>query len=194
VTENVEYTKRLERLESVWWKRLLDVQRPYRRNLQRLELGFTLDVGCGIGRNMGHLEGNAVGVDHNPESVAIARRRGYTAFLPKDFKASEYAASERFDALLCAHVVEHMRDEQARALLNEYLPYVRRQGRIVVITPQEAGYRSDPTHVQFADLDALRGLAEAIGLETLRAYSQPFPRPVGRIFKHNESVLVARRP
>jgi hypothetical protein len=38
------------------------------------------DVGCGLGRNLGHLDGNGVGVDHNAESVAIAQSRGLRAF------------------------------------------------------------------------------------------------------------------
>ena len=39
-------------------------------DLRRLHLGLTLDVGCGLGRNLYALRG--VGVDHNPEAVAVA--------------------------------------------------------------------------------------------------------------------------
>src|SRR4051794_27828148 len=75
-TEDAAYAYRLARLETVWWKRWLDVQRPYRWNLRRLEPGFTLDIGCGLGRNLSHLGGDGVGIDHNEESVATARARG----------------------------------------------------------------------------------------------------------------------
>ena len=93
-TDETGYTERLSRLESVWWKRWLDVQRPYRWNLRRLALGYVLDVGCGTGRNLINLGGRAagVGVDHNPTSVAAARARGLEAFLPDDFRASPHAA------------------------------------------------------------------------------------------------------
>src|SRR3954470_22543342 len=107
-TRGAAYTDRLNRLESVWWKRLLDVQRPYRWNLQRLQLGFTLDVGCGVGRNLINLDGNGVGVDHNESSVAEARSRGLVALTPGEFATSEFARPQRFDSLLLAHVVEHM--------------------------------------------------------------------------------------
>jgi DNA primase len=40
--------KRLRAGDPVWWKQLLDVQRPYRWHIRRLELGFVLDVGCGF--------------------------------------------------------------------------------------------------------------------------------------------------
>lgn len=195
-TKDASYTGRLERLEGVWWKRLVDVQRPYRWNLRRLRLGFVLDVGCGLGRNLVNLGGGraGVGVDHNAESVAAATRRGLVAFLPDAFRSSPFAVPGRFDALLVAHVAEHMKLDEAKALVREYLPYLRSGGRAVFITPQEAGFRADPTHVEFMDLDALNRLARDAGLEPERAYSFPFPRALGGLFKYNEFVLVARKP
>jgi hypothetical protein len=61
-----------------------------------------------------------------------------------------------------------------------------------MITPQERGYATDATHVEFHDLDVLRGMARDLGLVVERARSFPFPRPVGRIFPYNEFVVVAR--
>jgi SAM-dependent methyltransferase len=194
LTEGKDYALRLSRLESVWWKRVLDVQRPYRRHLQSLDLGFVLDVGCGLGRNLQHLGGEGVGVDHNPESVAVARSRGLEVFLPADFLASPHARPGRFDALLCAHVAEHMHFAEALALLAEYTGYLRVGGRLVLITPQQAGFRSDPTHVEFFDLAALDRLTIALGLKVKSAYSFPFPRLAGRVFKYNEFVLVGEKP
>lgn len=78
-TQAEDYTARLEHLEGARWKKLLDVQRPYRWNLRRLHLGRTLDVGCGIGRNLLHLPAGSLGVDHNPGSVELARARGHQA-------------------------------------------------------------------------------------------------------------------
>jgi hypothetical protein len=114
--------------------------------------------------------------------------------LPANFLASPYARPGRFDALLCAHVAEHMHFDEARALLAGYLSYLRIGGRLVLITPQEAGFRSDPTHVEFFDLAALDRLTTALGLRVKSAYSFPFPRSVGRVFKYNEFVLVGEKP
>lgn len=192
-TRDAGYTERLKR-SSVWWKRLLDVQRPYRWNLRRLGLGFVLDVGCGIGRNLKNLGSPAIGVDHNPTSVASCREAGLIAFVPDEFRGSAYAVPGRFDALLLAHVVEHMTFKDAKSLLLEYLPYVRPGGKVVLIAPQEAGFRSDPTHVEFMDLASLERLVSAAGLVPIDAYSFPFARVVGKVFKYNEFVMVARRP
>ncbi len=189
-TRSGEYAARLRRREDALWKRILNVQAGYRWNLRRLDLGFTLDVGCGLGRNLYALRG--VGVDHNPEAVAVARSRGFTAFTPEEFTASEYAAPGRFDSMLLAHVVEHMARPEASRLIGTYARYVRRGGRIVLIAPQEAGFRSDPTHVEFMDEEALAGLIAENGAGVERAYSFPFPRPVGRVLRYNEFVTVGR--
>src|SRR5437667_305893 len=82
----------------------------------------------GIGRNLVNLDGYAVGVDHNPESVAIAVDRELTAFTSDEFKRSQFAAPDTFDSLLMAHVIEHLRRPDALELLRTYLPYVRGGG------------------------------------------------------------------
>jgi SAM-dependent methyltransferase len=192
-TRGADYAGRLESLEGARWKRVLDVQAPYRWNLRRLDLGFTLDVGCGIGRNLVHLNRHGAGVDHNAHSVELARRRGCTAYTPDAFRTSPDARLEGFDALLFAHVLEHMRFAEARDLVGDYLGFLRPGGKVVLIAPQQAGYRSDPTHVEYMDMPALRRLLAEHHLRTQRSYSFPFPRIVGRIFPHNEFVVVGQK-
>ena len=192
-TSGSDYAARLQRLEASRWKRLFNVQAPYRWNLRRLRLGRVLDVGCGIGRNLAHLDGDGVGVDHNADSVAVARQRGLTAYVPQDFLRSPDAREGSFDAMLLAHVVEHLHADAAEELIRTYLPYLRSDGRVVLITPQEVGYRSDDTHLRFVDDAALEQHAESLGLRVTRSYSFPFPRPVGKVFAYNEFVVVAER-
>jgi len=187
------YTERLVRLQGAPWKRWLDVQAPYRWNLRRLRPGFTLEVGCGIGRNLRNLGGHGVGLDHNPHSVQEARRAGFRAFTPREFQASELARPQAFDSLLLSHVAEHMRREPLLALLREHLEYVRSGGLLIVQTPQERGFRSDPTHVEFMDLAYLRGVADELGLGRVRDFSFPLPRLFGRAFVYNEFVSVSRK-
>ncbi|WP_270886445.1 class I SAM-dependent methyltransferase [Pedococcus sp. 5OH_020] len=192
-TSGAQYAERLQRLQGAAWKRALDVQAPYRWNLRRLNLGRVLDIGCGIGRNLQHLDGNGVGVDHNAHSIAVARARGVTAYLPEDFRASPEAREGTFDSLLLAHVMEHLERDVAEDLVREYVPFLRTHGRLVLITPQEVGYRSDATHVRFVDAATLADHAARLGFVVTRSYSFPFPRPVGKVFAYNEFVVVARR-
>jgi SAM-dependent methyltransferase len=193
-TREADYARRLQRLEGARWKRLVDVQAPYRWNIRRLDLGFTLDVGCGIGRNLRHLGGNGVGVDHNPTSVAIARQAGLRAFTPEEFHESEHARPGGFDSMLVAHVLEHLARDAAPGLIGSYLPFVRAGGQVVLITPQERGYASDTTHVWFVGFEELAELAAALGLAVVRRYSFPLPRFAGRAFTYNEFVVVSRKP
>lgn len=192
-TSREDYADRLLRLETKGWKRALDVQRPYRWNLRRHELGRTLDIGCGIGRNLAALSADSLGVDHNAQSVELARQRGYRAVTVSEFTA-EPPPVESFDSMLLAHVVEHMTVEEAEQLIRTYLPYVRPGGRVMLICPQRRGFATDATHVQFFDLPALRALARSLGLVVTREYSFPLPQQAGRVFAYNEYCLVAVRP
>jgi 2-polyprenyl-3-methyl-5-hydroxy-6-metoxy-1,4-benzoquinol methylase len=194
MTERADYTARLRRLEQAGWKRLLDVQAPYRWNIRRLKLGRTLDVGCGLGRNLAHLGGNGVGVDHNPTSVATCRARGLEAYTSEEFFAGGHAKPGSFDSMLAAHLLEHMPADQARSVVEQYLPCVRPAGTVVFITPQERGYASDETHVRWVGFEEARELCEQLGLSVLRQYSFPFPRLAGKVFTYNEFVTVARVP
>ncbi len=193
-TKHEGYTRRLVSLEALWWKRFFNVQAPYRWNLRRLGLGRTLEVGCGIGRNLAHLGEQAVGIDHNAASVAIAKDRGLLAFTPDEFRTNDFSRPGAFDSLLLAHVIEHMSGDEAISVVSDHLRYVRRGGKLVLITPQEAGYRSDPSHVRFVDFAGLAALCVSVGTQVVRMFSFPFPRFFGRVFRYNEFVLVARLP
>jgi SAM-dependent methyltransferase len=192
-TAGADYADRLRRLEGARWKQLFDVQRPYRWNLRRLGLGRVLDVGCGIGRNLANLGPDSVGVDHNAQSVALARARGLTAYTTQEFWGTGMGTPGSFDSMLLAHVMEHVDADVAEGIVREYLPCLRPEGRLVFITPQEVGFRSDSTHVRFVDLEGLRRHAHNLGFSVERAYSFPFPRAAGKVFKYNEFVLVARK-
>jgi 2-polyprenyl-3-methyl-5-hydroxy-6-metoxy-1,4-benzoquinol methylase len=193
-TDTPDYAERLRRKQTLWWKRVLHVQAPYHWNLRRQGLGRTLDVGCGIGRNLGVLPPGSVGVDHNTEAVALARSMGYHAYTVQEFMDGELSVPGAFDGLLLAHVVEHMEREQALTLIRQYLPFVRPGGRVFLVCPQERGYASDPTHVWFAQGSDLEGLVGTLGLEVERSFSFPFLRMAGKLFIYNEFCVTARVP
>lgn len=190
-TQDPECARRLLRLQTAGWKRLLRVRAPYHWNLRRLGPQRCLEIGCGVGRNLEALSSDSVGLDHNALAVEIARERGFQAFLPDDFM-KEAARLGRFDSLLLSHLVEHMTYDADVALLKEYLPWLKEDGRIIIIAPQEKGFKSDATHVEFMDFGKIRRIVEAVGFEVVRAFSFPFPRFAGKIFIYNEFVTVSR--
>lgn len=185
------YTARLVRKQMVWWKRIIDVQAPYRWNLRWLNPGFTLEIGCGIGRSLLHLQGHGVGVDHSIHSVEVARRRGCVAFTPDEFESSTYSHPGIFDSLLLAHVAEHMTSAEVTLLLQSYLPRLKPHGKIIIITPQERGFCSDETHVEFMDWAKIRNILSPLSFIPVTEYSFPFPRFCGKLFIYNEFISVS---
>ncbi len=193
-TQDREYTNTLIKKQIVGWKRFVDVQAPYRWNLQRLKPGLTLDIGCGIGRNLINLKGQGIGIDHNLNSVEVSRSLGFTAFTPEEFKNSTFNTSQRFDSLLLSHVAEHMNQQEVVKLLRGYINLLKPQGKLIIITPQEVGYQSDSTHVEFMDFLKLRQVTSQLGFKVLQEYSFPFPRVAGRFFIYNEFISVSCPP
>jgi 2-polyprenyl-3-methyl-5-hydroxy-6-metoxy-1,4-benzoquinol methylase len=191
-TAGADYAARLESRETARWKQVLDVQRPYRWNLRRLGLGRTLDVGCGIGRNLLALD-DAVGVDHNASSIEVARQRGARAWSTEEWPTSPDAVLASYDSMLLAHVLEHLDQATADEVVRSYLPFLKPAARLVLICPQEKGYATDHTHVRFVDPSVLDATARRLGFVPTRSYSFPFPRAAGKVFPYNEFVLVAER-
>jgi len=191
-TRQKEYTTKLMR--SVWWKRWLHVEAPYRWKVRRLQLGFVLDIGCGIGRQLAYLGGNGVGVDHNPHSIEVARARGLTVFTTEEFQQSPYNCPERFDSLLVSHVLEHMTLSEGIHLVRSYLPLLKSGGRVVLITPQERSFHADPAHIQLIGFAEFQELADTLGLKLERQFSFPFPRWFGHWFPYVEFVGIYRKP
>jgi 2-polyprenyl-3-methyl-5-hydroxy-6-metoxy-1,4-benzoquinol methylase len=187
---DAEYTSRLQRLSTRRWKRF--VPNPYRWNVRRLATGQVLDIGCGIGRCLDFIGPRGVGVDPNETAVAACRESGHQAYTPADFAAAYQSSETRFDTLLCSHVLEHLDEPTGVALIGEYLPYLRDGGRIMLVTPQERGQRSDATHVRLMDAVALSQLADRCGLVVESMSSFPLPRVFGRWFIYNETVVIAR--
>lgn len=192
-TSEVQYTERLVRLSGSRVKKILNVQLPYRWNIRRLVKGFVLDVGCGIGRNLEHLRGNGVGVDGNSRSIEVARSRGLTAFTIDEFLQSEFATRDRFEAFLLAHILEHLSVEDSESVIMSYLPFIKSGAPVIVVCPQERGFRSDPTHITNLSSDAIKEILRNCGLTVEGARSFPLPRMFGTLFKHNETIVLAKK-
>jgi SAM-dependent methyltransferase len=193
-TASDNYASRLVGLQQAWWKKVLPVQMPYRWNLRRQRLGVTLEVGCGLGRNLGALAAGSIGVDHNDAAIKFARARGAEVYNAQEWAKSPRRKPAAFDGLLFSHILEHMDEAAAQHILSEYVTYLRPGGRVFMVCPQEKGYASDPTHVRFTDGEALSDLARAVGLTPQPWFSFPFPRALGNMFIYNEFCLLASKP
>lgn len=185
-----EYFSYLKENQDALWKKLLCVRLPYILFLKFFSLGRSVEVGCGVGRNLKHLHRDSVGVDVIPECVQLCNERGLCAVLPEDLK--EPLGS--FDSLLFSHVIEHFPFDAAVGLLKEYMSFLKKGGKLLIIVPQLKGYASDDTHMEYYDESKLRLLCEGAGFVTDRSGSYPFPKIVGNYFKYNETYCLAYKP
>ena len=105
-------------------------------------------------------------VHPNAAAIAVCREHGHEAYVPEEFAAVVEAAEpvRQFDTLLCAHVLEHLDEPTGVDLIGRYMQYIVSGGRVMLITPQERGQRSDETHVRMMDVAALTSLAKQCGL------------------------------
>lgn len=190
-TKSPGYAQRLKRHQASFLKRTLAPVNPYRWNVRRLCRGRVLDVGCGIGRNLTFL-GDAinVGIDHNVDALEIAKMSGHTVFTPGEFENLDDLSRGDFDTLLLSHVLEHLSVDDAGGMLTTYINFLRPGGKVVLICPQERGYRSDSTHVTYFDEASLTTLAAQHSHQESRYFSFPFPRRFGNAYIYNEHIFV----
>lgn len=191
-TKGADYAERLRRLSNERWKTALDVQRPYRWNLKRLQVGKTLDIGCGIGRNLRNLPKDSVGVDHNEHAIKTVKMAGFDAYTVEEFKKKKaYFKKNPFKTMLLAHVLEHMSTKDGTAIIKEYLPFV--EEKVVIICPQKRGFSTDETHVNYLTHQDIEKILESCGLTVVKSYSFPFYKKAGDFFAYNETVVVATK-
>lgn len=92
-----------------------------------------LDVGCGRGDFCSLDTGRIVGIDTNASSLQKAKRAGCTVRFGDVRKIPFKSAS--FDGVFCAHVIEHLRSEDALKLLKEVHRVLKSGGIFIVQTP-----------------------------------------------------------
>ena len=102
--------------------------------------GSVIDVGCGTGRwcrVAARHAGRVVGIDHNADSIAAARRlseSGNVEYMIGDI--TEELAGRRFDLALLVHVLEHV-DE-----VDPLLAAIRRIASMVIVEVPD--FEADP--------------------------------------------------
>lgn len=106
-----------------------------------------LDVGCGEGRFIACDPQRIVGIDHNKKSLDLCRKKNYIVYygevtqLPFDDHA--------FDAVHCAHTIEHLLPDDAYRLLCEINRILKPNGIFCLRTPLlYDGFYNDFTHIK----------------------------------------------
>jgi SAM-dependent methyltransferase len=104
-----------------------------------------LDVGCGAGQNAAwlteqHPGMTIVGITRSPAEAELARRyleRCWVLDLERELPAE--LAAERFDTILCSHVLEHLREPSL--VLGRLARLLASGGRVLIAVPNVLGWR-----------------------------------------------------
>jgi len=151
-----------------------------------------LDVGCGRGRPMAFLRArrriSAVGADvFEPYLRECQRRQSHDALIRCDVRFLPFRPKS-FDAVLCLEVLEHMGEEEGRALMRAMEELARRQ--VIITTPlgrhDQHEFDENPwqEHRHIWEPRELRALGYRIyghgvrNLGGLSGVQSPLPRPL----------------
>jgi 2-polyprenyl-3-methyl-5-hydroxy-6-metoxy-1,4-benzoquinol methylase len=190
-TQTKEYAQYLINHQKSWKGKLFQI--PYQTHLRLLSTQKTLDIGCGAGRNLNSLSADSIGVDHNAIMIESCKERGLNAFTKEQWDEEKQKHIGSFDTILFSHVAEHMNQADFQMLLGSMLNLLKPEGRILIICPQEAGYKTDKTHVEFMDFKKIDSIFKNLKIRTERQYSFPFTRKFGTFFPYNEFISIGRK-
>ena len=99
---------------------------------------MVLDLGCGDGDfvSLLHEKGiNVIGVDSNPKSIAMAKKAGLPVIQQDVIEYLSHAPSSSFDAIFCAHLVEHLPYPVVLNVIEEAYRVLIPDGILILATP-----------------------------------------------------------
>lgn len=155
----------------------------------RPELRRVLDVGCGPGAFLVQLRGEGIearGIDVDAEAVRAATAAGCSVHRGEATAILEAMAREglRFDAVVLAHLVEHLDPERALALFERIHAVLAPAGVLLVATPDVRNhivlselFWLDPTHVRPYPARLLERMGEAAGFACVTSLRDPTTKP-----------------
>lgn len=158
--------------------------------------GPAIDLGCGAGQILERLPSGSMGIEVNPYLVDELARRGLRAVRAvasqSGFNLKPVNPNE-FSTLVLSHVLEHFDDAYTvlRALLQDCADLGITT--VIVVVPGENGYRSDPTHKTFVNMNYLKshGMLDCVGFRL--SHHSYFPgdlKFIGKVFIYHELMLV----
>jgi len=131
-----EYAKMARMQSTNWWyagrRQLICELAKSARTIKMGKLKI-LDVGCGTGANLSALGniGKVVGIDYSPYAVKICKKNGFV--VQKGSANKLPFASDSFDVVVLADVIEHLDDDKTAVL--EAARVLRRGGMLIATVP-----------------------------------------------------------
>lgn len=134
-----------------------------------------IDVGCGAGIMLEWLHkrgySKAVGIDPDEGQIAFCRELGLPAEQAAD--SAEWLANKRADMLICKDILEHIPQEQVRAILAAAKKTLGEGGVLYIAVPNAASSFAslwrylDVTHLRSYGVHSLRLELECAGFQVV---------------------------
>lgn len=166
--------------------------RPYAKAF--VGRGPVLDVGCGPGyfsEMLKHFGEECLGLDFDPEMVALSNERGQDAKLGDESWIRE--TKMVFGGIHVSHVVEHLWGRELEVLLESSERALRPGGLIVIRTPnwenrfvRERLFWMDHTHKRPYPRELLVRMLNDLGMDEVQSGSEPYGM--------NDTFVVAKKP
>lgn len=158
--------------------------------------GPTIDLGCGAGQILEHLPAGSLGIEVNSYLIEDLTRRGLRVMPALECQSGfnlGFLNPNEFRTLVLSHVLEHFdnADQVLRSLLHDCANLGI--STVIIVVPGEIGFRSDPTHKTFVDMNYLRS-HEMIDCEGFQiSHYSYFPgnlQLIGKFFVYSELMVV----
>lgn len=104
----------------------------------KLNAASVLDVGCGFGFVLSHLDGKVrrlVGVDMNADGLEIARKAAPSAELVHQTAAELPFPDSSFDVVVLSDVIEHVGDQNQALVVSEARRVLKPDGKLILTVP-----------------------------------------------------------
>lgn len=176
-----DYYQRLHDIEERhWWAQGMRdaMEALLKRPLEAKTALRVLDVGCGTGYLLSHLQescslqGSPVGIDLSATALRFCQERGIRLLALA--KADELPfASRTFDLVVCIDIIQHLPPGEVELALREAARTLRPGGLLYLRTNSALGHRpckgADPSRYRRYRLATVIGLLQQSGFEVERA-------------------------
>jgi len=146
---------------------------------------LVLDVGCGSGVISSFLatqyQAKVIGVDGNPQAIEFAAKQFPNAQFECRLVDDEFDIPQQVDGIYCLELIEHIYENQAEVLLNNFYRLLKPGGQIFLTTPNYKSFwpaiewlmdffkvapnLGQDQHVTFYHPQRLKALVEHCGFE-----------------------------